>query len=53
VLGIVPVGEGAGEAKDLIKPDALPCPDSCVVMLNRHQRALQSALEAVPDARIC
>ena len=53
VLGIVPVGEGAAEARDLIKPDALPCPDSCVVMLNRHQRALQSALEAVPDARIC
>jgi hypothetical protein len=53
VLGIVPVGEGAAEARDLIKPDALPCPDSCVVMLNRHQRALQSALEAIPGARIC
>ena len=52
VLGIVPESDAAADQTRWVKPDALPSPDSCVVMLDRHQRALLSAFEAIPGARI-
>ena len=52
ILAIEARGPGAPEIANRIGADALDRPDVTVVVLDRRQRSLRDALEAVPGAKI-